>query len=757
MRVKIFIFIACLLILPSILIAQQLTREDIRRTEWQMKSDFWHKLQARASEPTLLDQSDFDVKYWALTIDVTDINGQSISGRVVMTSQPTIDSLSTIDYDLNSAMIVDTVRVNGIPAAYNHHANTLTITLDRRYNRGEQFTTLVTYSGHPPGGGFGSFTWDTHNSQPIISSLSEPEGAREWWPCKDQPHDKADSADVFIITPNNLTGTSNGILIGTQDNGNGTHTFHWHVSYPITTYLICVSVSNYQAINDWYVGLNGDSMPVVHYVYPELYNEAVTDLSITPAAIGVFAGMFGEYPFIREKYGHSLFPWGGAMEHQCNTSYGSMLITGNHYYDMILVHELSHQWFGDMITCDIWPDVWMNEGFASYCEALYVEHTQGTNAYISYMRNSNGVTDPSGPIYNPSDLFNGNTVYSKGSWVCHMLRGVMGDSAFFHGMRGYANSPDHMYGTITTRQFQGIMEQYYGADLGWFFDEWVWGQNRPIYRYSWLKQDIGNGQYEVFLHIRQTQTSPAPNVFTMPIKIYPRVNNVDTVITVWNNSRIGDYRFIVDGNPTTLGFDKSYWILRDGSSETYTMNIVTTSLPDGHRADNYSQTIEARGGTPPYHFAVFSGTVPPDLNLDPNTGVLSGTLMTNGDYTFTIRCTDSSSPVKTDDQDYTIHVTELQGIPDDNPNTPTEFSLLGNYPNPFNSSTTIQLELPEAGYVRIDIYNLLGQQIETLYDGYMNSGENDVVWNGNNTSSGVYFYKVTSGNRIATRKMLMIK
>lgn len=756
MRLAILSFLICLLAIP-VFAGQPASREEIRSLEWEMKTKHWHAIRDQQSNPIILDQSDYDVKYWELTVNVTNIQGQRISGQVRMTSAATINGLTSIDYDMHSALTDDTVWVNGQPAVHTRGNNQIHITLDRAYNIGEQFTTYITYSGTPPGGGFGSFTWNTHNGQPIISTLSEPEGAREWWPCKDIPHDKADSSDVYIITPSNLTGTSNGTLVSNQDNGNGTRTFHWHISYPISTYLICLSVSNYQTIEQWYVGLEGDSMPVVHYVYPELYSDAVIDFSITPAAIGIFAGMFGEYPFINEKYGHSLFPWGGAMEHQCNTSYGSSLIQGNHYYDWILVHELGHQWFGDMITCDIWPDIWMNEGFASYLEALYTEHEDGFTAYTNYMRMTNGVTDPSGPIYDPDELFDGNTVYNKGSWVLHILRGVMGDSAFFQGMRAYANHPNHQYGTITTRQFQAIMEQYYGADLGWFFDEWVWGMNRPQYRYSWMKQDIGGGQYEVFLHLRQMQSSPAPNVFTMPIRVYPRINNVDTTITVWNNSRIADYRFVVNGNPTTLAFDKYYWILRDAQSETYTMNIVTTSLPNGSLDQTYNQTVESRGGILPYHFAVQTGQLPTGLTLDINTGVINGQPTAMGTYTFTIRCTDSSSPVKTDDQEYTVVITEVSGIEDGDTGVPTEFMLIGNYPNPFNSSTLIRLELPEPGNIKVEVFNMLGQRVETIFDGFMNAGESEIRWNAGSISSGIYFYKVTSGERTATRKMLLVK
>jgi hypothetical protein len=440
-----------------------------------------------------------------------------------------------------------------------------------------------------------------------------------------------------------------------------THTFHWHTSYAITTYLICMAVTNYQSFTQWYVGLNGDSILITNYAYPELYNAMVEDLNIAPNALHIYATLFGEYPFFQEKFGYSMFPWGGGMEHQENIFMGYMLFSGNHYYDWITVHEMSHQWFGDAITCDTWPDVWLNEGFASYCEALYYERMQGFDAYVSYEQNSNGVSDPSGPIYNPSQLFDGNTVYNKGSWVLHMLRGVMGDSAFFQGMYAYENNPAYQYGTITTREFQHAMEPYYGDSLGWFFDEWVWGMNRPIYNYSWLKQDLGNGQYEIFLHVAQNQPSPAPTVFTMPIKIYPHINNVDTVITVWDDSRVDDFRFVVNGNPSTLAFDKVPWILRTANSVAYGMNIVTTALPNGTVGVAYNDTIEARGGNQPYHFTLQSGHLPAGLTLGNTTGSVSGIPTTAEVDTFTVRCTDSSGPAKTDDQTYVVTISPAPG------------------------------------------------------------------------------------------------
>jgi aminopeptidase N len=757
MKLKALLMVFLAVALTAVVSAQDVSIQDFHEAEYQMKAEHWRMMKDINDRDLILDQMDFDVKYWELDINVTNIAGQIISGKVTMTSQSVVDGLAQVDYDLNYAMTADSVFMNGQPVTFAHNSNTLAITLNQTYNNGDLFTTVVYYHGHPPGSGFGSFTWEEHNGQPIISTLSEPEGAREWWPCKDMPHDKADSADVLITVPDDLVATSNGLLISNTDNGNGTRTFHWHISYPITTYLICASISNYQSFTDWYVTTEGDSMPVTNYVYPELFDDAVEDLNIIPDVIGFYAGLFGEYPFINEKYGHSLFPWGGAMEHQCNTSYGDMLIRGDHAYDYIAVHELSHMWFGDMITCDIWPEIWMNEGFASYCEALWAEHNWGSEGLRSYMNSSNHVTDPSGPIYDPDELFSGNTVYNKGAWVLHMLRGVMGDMAFFAGIHAYATDPRYQYSTITTREFQAVMEEFYGASLGWYFDEWIWGMNRPFYAYSWIDEDLGNGQYEVFLHIEQTQPNPAPAVFTMPIKVYPRIGGIDTVITVFDDSRVDDFRFIVNGNPSVVRFDANDWILKTSYLANYGMNIVTTELPNGYEDTPYSATIESRGGTPPYQYTVIDGSLPPDLELDANTGELSGVPTTEGQFAFTVRSTDSSTQPKIDDQDYDLMIERQIGIDDNAGVMPSRFELIGNYPNPFNNSTVISFRLAQAAQVSLNVYNVLGQQVAELHSGYLAAGLHSFQWTGDTAPSGVYFYKLTAGANSEVKKMTLLK
>ncbi|MCP4632349.1 MAG: T9SS type A sorting domain-containing protein [candidate division Zixibacteria bacterium] len=752
------IFVGILLSNMSLTFAQEFTIEDFRKSEIQKKYRFYEKMKESIHSGDLLDQDDYNSVYARLEIDITDISGRTITGKVAMTIESEVDNLTTLDYNFHSDMTVDSVMINGQDVQYDHQSHILSIILDRVYNSGELVTTTVYYHGRPPSTGFGSFTWRTHGSgEPIISTMSCPEGARDWWPCKDLPHDKLDSVDVIMTVRDDLIATSNGNMMSVVDNGDGTKTYTWHISYPITTYLVCMTISNYQVFTDWYVNPESDSLPIVNYVFPEHYDDAVEDLSIIPEAVGIFASIYGDYPFMNEKYGHSIFPFSGGMEHQTNCSYGAALIRGDHYYDDIAVHELAHQWFGDMITVYDWPEVWMSEGFATYSEALYTEQVFGLEEYLHYMTHSNRVRDPSGPIYDPNDLWSGNTVYNKGSWVLHMLRSVMGDDAFFDGLFSYANNPIYMYGSTTTRQFQAEMEGFYEADLDWFFDQWVWGRNRPHYTYSWMSEDIGNGQYEVFLHIDQTQVSPAPELFVMPIKISPFINDSDTLITVRNDSREDDWRFILNGYPDSILIDKDDWILKQVYTEDYGLNIVVTELLDGEPGEYYSEVIEARGGITPYYFEIVEGTLPEGLELNNNTGSLSGTPGIEGNFVFTLQCTDSSEPQLVDNQEYTLVIGDPTSVAEEEERIPDGFVLMNNYPNPFNNSTVIRVNINKSDNVRINVFNILGQQVALLHDGNLMRGEHSFTFRGNHLSSGLYIYKLKIGNAYIARKMSLIK
>lgn len=537
---------------------------DPRAILWEPKQAAFERLQEElALPPTAIraSQDDYDATYYDIDIEI-DEGPETVDGSVTMRATSVVDGLTTVILDLRSNMTVDAVTHDGSPASYTHNGDLITVTLNTTVNTGGTFEIAVTYHGAPIDD---ALNFDTHGgSNPIISSLSEPSGARQWWPCKDTPADKADSARIALTVDDALVAVSNGMLQSVVDNGT-TKTYEWFEIYPITTYLISVAISNYSSWVDYYTYSRG-SMPIENYVYPEHLSDAQEDLNITAEAIGVLAGTYGEYPFIEERYGHAIFPWGGAMEHQTCTSYGRVLIRGDHYYDWILVHELAHQWWGDWVTCETWDDIWLNEGFASYSEALWFENQDGEVGYDDYIESYDYYGYFDGPIYNPDSTFN-RTVYDKGALVLHMLRRVLelANGTRYHypidALEGVlaAYGSGNAYDTAVTSEFQTYCEASYGGGMDWFFLPWVYGENRPDYEYSWIASDQGP-PHGVMLHIEQVQTNAG--LFTMPIDIEIQTTAGDTLVTIWNDELSQDFFFEIDAQATGLSFDPGNWILK---------------------------------------------------------------------------------------------------------------------------------------------------------------------------------------------------
>ncbi|MEO0206926.1 MAG: M1 family aminopeptidase, partial [candidate division WOR-3 bacterium] len=370
---------------------------------------------------------------------------------------------------------------------------------------------------------------------------------------------------------------SNGKLLSVVDNGNGTSTHHWKTVYPISTYLISVALTNYAEFSNWFKYSPTDSMQVLNYVLPENLSSAQAGLPKAVDGLQIFSQLFGLYPFINEKYGHAQFGWGGGMEHQTMTYLGG-------FSEYLVIHELSHQWFGDMITCRTWPDLWLNEGFASYCEGLYGEKRYGMSSYWSVINaDMSSAKSAVGTLYlqdttSVGNMFAGSRVYSKGSSVLHMLRHVLGDSIFFQSMYNYANDPNLKYGTASTQDFQTVCEVTSGRDLDFFFNEWVFGEKYPRYSYGWTSEP-SNGGYKVTLGVTQTTLTTNPLFFTMPIDIQIFGNGWDTTIVIFNNQQTQTFEFDVSHQPTSLQFDPGNWILKTKDSmKTFTLSSTSRNF-----------------------------------------------------------------------------------------------------------------------------------------------------------------------------------
>jgi aminopeptidase N len=253
------------------------------------------------------------------------------------------------------------------------------------------------------------------------------------------------------------------------------------------------------------------------------------------------------------------------MEHQTMTSTTT-------FEEDVISHELVHQWFGDMITCRTWADLWLNEGFAQYCSGLFREKEYGASSYQSYMNSQMSLAVQAvGAIGVPDtssvrNLFDGPRMYNKGSTVLHMLRHVLGDSIFFRSLRTYANSPTLKYSTATIRDFQNACENVSGKNLEYFFREWIFGEGFPNYGYAWSSTSTGNG-YLVTIDLQQSVTTGNPAFFTMPVDFRISAAGWDTIVTFFNDSLTQRFAVRVSTKPATVLIDPDGWLLKLAFSE----------------------------------------------------------------------------------------------------------------------------------------------------------------------------------------------
>ncbi len=588
----------------------------------------------------LYNQEYYDVTFYRIRLEI-DADAEQIVGDVEMSARSLAAGLDTIEVDFFDNLTVDSVySVSGL-LDYLHADNKITVKLDRPYNDEELFEFSIAYHGHPIGYGLEGFSFDTTEfGDNVVSSLSEPMSARSWWPCKDRPDDKADSLDIFVTCDTAYFCASNGTLIDTVKHGDGTWTFNYEVRYPIAAYLFSIAVSNYVVWNDWYHYGPADSMPIIHHVYPGKYSESLAKYYITPYALEVLSGLFGEYPFIDEKYGHANFEWGGAMENQTVSSMSSGFFG---FREEVIVHELAHQWWGNMITCNSWHEIWLNEGFASYSEALYYEVKDGRESYFDYMRDMKYFNGGAVYIYDTTDVWNifSLRVYDKGAWIVHMLRHVVGDSAFFAILSEYRNSL-HQYGNATSEDFKNICEAISGMELDYFFDQWLYGFYFPnYYRSYFVEPDPAAGGYYIFLNLRQAQSTD-PTVFTMPVDLVFFSDSVIDTFRVFNDLKDTVYIIKLDNVPDSISLDPDEWILRRSFEEVWSYHQIPFGLDTARQYEAFLDSIIVRGGSGDNRFRIVSGTLPSGLDIDSLTGEITGTPTEFGQFAFEIEALDVS-------------------------------------------------------------------------------------------------------------------
>ncbi|NHM06560.1 T9SS type A sorting domain-containing protein [Flavobacterium sp. CYK-4] len=558
--------------------AQAQNKDIDQIAEMEMKSAS-KRMQAAINPNT----DNYDITYHKLEFKV-DPAVFFIDGKVT-TTYTALEAMNSVIFDLaritdtndenfDSQIQVSAVRMNNADLAFTRNDTELIITLPATQASGTSATVEITYAGAPSGSGFGSFITGFHSATPVLWTLSEPFGARDWWPCKQDLNDKINTIDVYITAPSEYTAVSNGMQQSKTDNGNGTSTTHYHHGYPIPAYLICMAVTDYQ-IYTQQAGLGtaqSPFFPIVDYMYPEEATDVIASTQVTPAIMNFFESVFVPYPFRNEKYGHCQFDWGGGMEHTTV----SFMTAGNNggYTRSLIAHEMGHQWFGDKVTCGSWKDIWLNEGFATYLASMVIQHFDGEAAFTTDKNNMiNSITsNPSGAIYMTDEealdvgrIFSSRLSYRKGAMVLNMLRFKLGDTNFFTGLRNYLNDPLLAYGYAKTPDLQSHLEAASSTDLTEFFNDWVYNQGYPTYNIT--ANNLGNGQARIT--INQSQSNASVSFFEMPVPV--RLTGIggqfqDYVLNHTSNGQ----QFIVDVPFTVTGvvFDIRKDIIARNNSAT---------------------------------------------------------------------------------------------------------------------------------------------------------------------------------------------
>ena len=544
-----------------------------------------HALLAKRAQFVAAESEHYDVYYYRLDVTFPSDASLQFHGSAHMVFRSVIDDLDAVVLNFGGGSI-DSVLVGGErldASAISRSGDVLTLDLPAPLQADE--TGAVTmYYRHPYGGSAVTIT-NVRNAELerdvlSISTQSEPYDARTWWPCKDDPADKADSVDIIFTVDEALYPVSNGLVVSDTDNGDGTRTVHWKSRYPIVTYLVSIAASEYNH-REFSFTYDGKTMPVGSWWYGMPANDMAGYEQDMLDGLQVFSDLFGVYPFIDEKYGMAEYEWGGAMEHQTVSSMGF-------YSTGVVIHELIHQWFGDKVTCASFEHIWLNEGWATYGEALYYEALGGHEALKADMARK-AIYGP-GTIYvdNPENsgfgaIFSSLT-YEKASWVLHMLRHVMGDEAFFRGAREYLGGGDmNAYRSVTTAEFQQFMEDASGLDLDYFFQQWIYGELYPTYRYEWNSIEQ-SGMHEVTVNIDQLYI-PQRQVFTMPVDLYFRFpDGSDTTIVAWNDEESESYTYSFPVKPLSVQLDPENWILKQVieiiSNPTFDQGILVVNGVD---------------------------------------------------------------------------------------------------------------------------------------------------------------------------------
>ncbi len=510
----------------------------------------------------------YDVKECRLRLTLSP-DDSVFDGEVEILFSPTTLAGDTLVLDCADLAVTGITHAD-TALGFRQRGDSLLVALVGRKRIGALDSLTVAYRGvmRPGTAGLALNRWVLAEDDTVLvaATMSEPSDARRWWPCKDTPGDKF-TCRVDLTVPTGLTAVSNGLLTGVEDHGDGWSTWHWVESHPIATYLVSAAVSDYTVLQEACVTPASGVIPLRNWVLAPDVEDAAADFAPLCDMMAFLEELAGPYPYADEKYGHVEFlnMRSGAMEHTTVTSYGNLLLTGTNVYDRIVVHELAHQWFGDSLTPAGWEDIWLNEGFATYTEALWREHLYGMDGddvhggYWWKMDRLRWGDDFIGhtPVYDPFPILD-RIVYDKGAWILHMLRGRVGDDVFFALLHDWATGQGRYEDNVTTEEFVQLASDHAGEDLHPFFTPWLTTSDVPRLEITRLVGDgpAGPGT-RLALRLVDRSGIDFDNVF--PVRIST------TAGTEWTTLRLvgreATLRYDASARIDSVAVDPLHWVL----------------------------------------------------------------------------------------------------------------------------------------------------------------------------------------------------
>ncbi len=511
----------------------------------------------------IFSQDGYDIKFYKIDLEVTDTS-IFISGSTTILVEILLDNTNKLFFELAGSYSIDSVVVNNVIASYNHKSDTLFISLPGALHQHSYATIQIFYNGkaYEKGEEYGIYNRETnYNNKRYTWTLSEPFESKFWFPCKQNLADKADSVYVFITTEYGLKAGANGILENITNLPGNKLRYEWKSHYPIAYYLISFAVGDFIDYSFYTkINSNADSILVQNYIYNNsaFFANNKSKIDKTGDLLNLFSRLYGPYPFANEKYGHCIVPMGGGMEHQTMTSLANFSF-------LLVAHELSHQWFGDNVTCSNWQDIWINEGFASYSEYLANEYLESREDADLWMKDAHqyAMNEQDGSVHVPGDyaknderIFDYRLSYKKGAAIIHMIRQeINDDELFFETLRSFQKTFKDSVASVN--DFKSLLEEKTSINFDLFFNEWFYGEGYPKFKISWQHRNDS-----LLIYSLQESSTPKTPLFNTLLEFKVLRHDLpDTSLFFRQESQYDEFIVQLPGRVNNLIFDPNHWLL----------------------------------------------------------------------------------------------------------------------------------------------------------------------------------------------------